>query len=801
MVWTKKNTQKPYQIDPSLEVDININRPAYNQEKFEQNYNIKAFQGFSILYFFRGIFLKNCSPEKKYVRNYIVNRIPIIGWLSEYNFREFLVPDLFAGITVGIMHIPQGMGYALLAELPPIYGLYTSFFPSLIYLVFGTSRQLSIGTLAITCIMVGTLITDLEKKIIPDVHNSTVMSKIVYSHLYNDDNEKIKIQIATASAFCIGIIQIIMFIFQLGFITAYFSEPMLNGFVAGYYFNLEFLKEKNLILVHGWAPIILNVITNFNIRSSIHVLTSQIKSSLGISIPVFFGVCKIPITWYYIIMNIPKANLATVIISVICITKLLIIKIHVNQRFAKKMIAPFPTELVVVIDLNLFVVFGTLISYLANFKERFDIKIIGPVQSGIPSPESPPLYLLKDMIFPCFLIAIVTYAINFSLCDLFSKTHHYKINPNQEFLAYGASNVFSSFFSCFVSAGSLGRSCMQNNAGGKTQMASVFSCIILALVLGFIAPLFEYLPKACLASIVIVALQGLFIKIGDLVIYWKINKIEFFQFLITFLSVVFLDIDIGLGIGVGFYILIHLVRSSTPYSTLLGNIPGTEFYKDTKLYKEAKEIDQIKIVRIQAELHASNSSKFQNEIFKLTDAKPQDFIEMKEKIVKEKRKIMKNHKLSKFKTFFPSFMKKYSVSDKSSDTKVYGLENQNFENSSSNFQNATIQIEEEKTRNFSDQIVVDDEIVPNFKFLIIDCSPIPFIDSVGVKTIKQLISDYKDIGIITYLADCNDAIIDRFKCMEHALSTEQKSAGYYDERIFHLTIHDAVVHAQNILNY
>lgn len=135
------------------------------------------------------------------------------------------------------------------------------------------------------------------------------------------------------------------------------------------------------------------------------------------------------------------------------------------------------------------------------------------------------------MIVPCFIISIVSFAINFSLSDLFAKTHHYKINTNQELLAYGTSNVISSFFSCFVSSGSLGRSCVQNNAGGKTQMASLFSCIILALVLGFIAPLFECLPRACLASIVIVALQGLIKKIGDLSFYWKVNKIEFVNIL------------------------------------------------------------------------------------------------------------------------------------------------------------------------------------------------------------------------------------------------------------------------------
>lgn len=145
----------------------------------------------------------------------------------------------------------------------------------------------------------------------------------------------------------------------------------------------------------------------------------------------------------------------------------------------------------------------------------------------IPGPEIPPLFLIKDMIVQCLIISIIAFAINYSLCDLFSKTHRYKINPTQELFAYGASNIFSSFFLCFVSAGSLGRSLVQNNAGGKTQVSSIFSCIILALVLAFIAPLFRDLPQACLASIILVALQGLLKKIKDLSFYWKINKIEF----------------------------------------------------------------------------------------------------------------------------------------------------------------------------------------------------------------------------------------------------------------------------------
>lgn len=134
------------------------------------------------------------------------------------------------------------------------------------------------------------------------------------------------------------------------------------------------------------------------------------------------------------------------------------------------------------------------------------------------------------MVLQSFLTAIVSFAINFSLCDLFSKKHKYKINSSQELLAYGTSNIFASFFPCFASGGSLARSCVQNNAGGKTQLVSIVSCIILGFVLAFIAPLFKELPQACLASIIVVALKSLLLQIKDLKFYWKINKIEFVRF-------------------------------------------------------------------------------------------------------------------------------------------------------------------------------------------------------------------------------------------------------------------------------
>lgn len=116
------------------------------------------------------------------------------------------------------------------------------------------------------------------------------------------------------------------------------------------------------------------------------------------------------------------------------------------------------------------VVFGTLISYLADFNGKYHVKIVGPIPAGVPGPRLPPFHVLPDMILPSIVIAIVTFSINFSLCDFFAKKQHYKINNNQEFLAYACCNLFSSFFPCFSTGGSLARSCVQYNAGGKTQV-------------------------------------------------------------------------------------------------------------------------------------------------------------------------------------------------------------------------------------------------------------------------------------------------------------------------------------------
>lgn len=175
---------------------------------------------------------------------------------------------------VGITHIPQGLGFALLVGVPPVYGLYTSFFPVLVYIIFGTSAHLSIGTVAVLSLMVGNMLHKLDAKYVPPIGFNATMdttfdemsnSLVDSSRFLSNDRLTAQIMIITANAFWVGIIQVIMFFFQLGFVTSYLSEPLVNGFLTG---------------------------------SAVHVLTSQLNLLFGIKLNTYTGAFKIPKVCY-----------------------------------------------------------------------------------------------------------------------------------------------------------------------------------------------------------------------------------------------------------------------------------------------------------------------------------------------------------------------------------------------------------------------------------------------------------------------------------------------------------------------
>ncbi|XP_049782755.1 sulfate transporter-like isoform X1 [Schistocerca cancellata] len=524
-----------------------------------------------------------CSPIKV-----ITSLFPILSWLPNYKWKSDLIPDIISGFTVAVMHIPQGMAYSMLAGVPPIVGIYMAFFPVLIYVVMGTSRHVSMGTFAVICMMTSksVLMYSNEESSHPSTLVDANATDSSLGNLTSASSESVgytTIQVATAVCFAVGVWQILLGVLHLGVVSVLLSDTLVSGFTTG---------------------------------AAVHVLTSQVKNLFGIKIQRFNGPLKIVYTYIDLFKNISKTNLISLGISAIAILLLSIYNELIKPRIGKKLPIPLPTELLVIIT-------GTLVSMYVHLNEKFSVTVLGEIPTGFPPFSPPPLELLPKVLTDGFTISIVAFSVNMSMASIFARKLKYSINANQELLASGTANIFGSFFSCVPFAASLSRSLIQQTVGGRTQLASVVSCLLLTLVLLVIGPFFEPLPNCVLASIVVVALKGMFMQIKEVPKIWHESRKEGLIWIVTFLAVVFIDIDYGLAIGIALALLCVLIMGQRPKVYLMGHVPNTHIYLDLSRYQAAEALPGIKIIHIDGGLHFANKDNVRSKIYKLLGAIPE----------------------------------------------------------------------------------------------------------------------------------------------------------------------------------
>ncbi|KAK4878230.1 hypothetical protein RN001_010736 [Aquatica leii] len=498
------------------------------------------------------------------------NAVPILKWLPNYKFKQNIMGDIFSGITVATMHIPQGMAYAFLGNLPPIVGIYMAFFPVLVYFIFGTSRHVSMGTFAVVCLMTGKTVSQYSAD--EDVVNATA----VISHHYTP------IQVATTVTFTVAIIQMIMYIFRLGIITTLLSETLVNAFTCA---------------------------------SALHVVVSQLKDLLGLTLPRRKGIFSLVNTLYDVCSVVSQGNVAAIIISAIFVVIMVINNEVLKPLLAKKTKIPVPIELVAV-------AIGTAISYGMNLKENYGVNIVGYIPTGLPNPDVPIFSLIPSIIVDSFIITMVSYTITMSMALIVAQKDHYEVDSNQELLALSFSNCFGSFFSCMPITASLSRTMIQQAVGGVTQIASVVSCFILLFVLLWIGPLFENLPKCVLASIIIVALKSMILQFLSLKKYWNLSKWDGLVWIVTFFTTTIVSIDYGLLAGIIVSLLSIFIQGQKCYTCLLGVLPSTDLYLDIERYKGIQELSGIKIFHYSGSLNFASRSAFKSLLFKKTGFEP-----------------------------------------------------------------------------------------------------------------------------------------------------------------------------------
>ncbi|XP_050416735.1 sulfate transporter [Patella vulgata] len=335
-----------------------INRPVYRTGTFREKYlkneekpPLKERLKTSIKE------ATTCTPEKR--KKCCFSFFPVIKIMKRYKWRTDLPNDLIAGLTVGIMQLPQGMAYSMLADLPPVVGLYMSFFPPLVYFLFGTSKQISMGTVAVVSLMTGGVVSRMtaawkaeQSGLDGGLLNSTLLNGTMgieqeQEGLYSEEETKFRIAIAASVGFVAGLAQVLMGFLKVGFVTTYMSDSLVSGFTTG---------------------------------AAVHVFTSQVKYALGISIPRFEGMFQIIKTYASIISTITKTNIPEMVITLICIVIIYLVKVQINQRFKHKLKIPIPVELLVVIG-------ATLASHFGNFHQIYKIRVVGKIPAGMPNPS------------------------------------------------------------------------------------------------------------------------------------------------------------------------------------------------------------------------------------------------------------------------------------------------------------------------------------------------------------------------------------------------------------------------------
>uniref|UniRef100_A0A8D1JVH1 Solute carrier family 26 member 5 n=1 Tax=Sus scrofa TaxID=9823 RepID=A0A8D1JVH1_PIG len=480
-----------------------------------------------------------CTPKK--IRNIIYMFLPITKWLPAYKFKEYVLGDLVSGISTGVLQLPQGLAFAMLAAVPPVFGLYSSFYPVIMYCFFGTSRHISIGPFAVISLMIG----GVAVRLVPD---DIVIPGGVNATNGTEARDALRVKVAMSVTLLSGIIQFCLGVCRFGFVAIYLTEPLVRGFTTA---------------------------------AAVHVFTSMLKYLFGVKTKRYSGIFSVVYSTVAVLQNVKNLNVCSLGVGLMVFGLLLGGK-EFNERFKEKLPAPIPLEFFAV-------VMGTGISAGFNLKESYNVDVVGTLPLGLLPPANPDTSLFHLVYVDAIAIAIVGFSVTISMAKTLANKHGYQVDGNQELIALGLCNSIGSLFQTFSISCSLSRSLVQEGTGGKTQLAGCLASLMILLVILATGFLFESLPQAVLSAIVIVNLKGMFMQFSDLPFFWRTSKIELTIWLTTFVSSLFLGLDYGLITAVIIALLTVI------YRTQVKEIPGIKifqinapiYYANSDLYSNA----------------------------------------------------------------------------------------------------------------------------------------------------------------------------------------------------------------------
>ncbi|XP_073888200.1 solute carrier family 26 member 6 isoform X28 [Macaca fascicularis] len=437
---------------------------------------------------------------------------------------------------------------------------------------------------------------------------------------------------------------------------------------------------------------------------------------------------------------------------------------------------------------------ATGISYGMGLKHIFGVDVVGNISAGLVPPVAPNTQLFSKLVGSAFTIAVVGFAIAISLGKIFALRHGYRVDSNQELVALGLSNLIGGIFQCFPVSCSMSRSLVQESTGGNSQVAGAISSLFILLIIVKLGELFRDLPKAVLAAIIIVNLKGMLRQLSDVCSFWKANQADLLIWLVTFAATILLNLDLGLMVSVVFSLLLVVVRTQMPHYSILGQVPDTDIYRDVAEYSEAKEVPGVKVFRSSATVYFANAD-FYSDALKQRCGVDVDFLISQKKKLLKKREQLKLKQLQKEKK-----LQKQAASSKGASVSINvntSLEDMR----SNNVEDCKVMVSpgdkmEDATANGQEDSKAPDGSTlkalglpqPDFHSLILDLGALSFVDTVCLKSLKNIFHDFRDIEVEVYMAACHSPVV-----------SQLEAGHFFDASITkkHLfaSVHDAVTFA------
>ena len=486
--------------------------------------------------------------------------LPVLQWGRAYN-RDTLVSDGMAALIVTIMLIPQSLAYAMLAGLPPEVGLYASVAPLLLYAVFGTSRVLAVGPVAVVSLMTAAAIGQYAVAGTPEYW-----------------------AVAITLAFLSGLLLLAMGLLRLGFLANFLSHPVISGFISA---------------------------------SGILIAASQLKTLMGVKAE---GHNFLDLS-LALLSQVGQTHLLTLSIGVLTVAflfwvrsglKPLLLRIGMKPRLADVVAKTGPVAAIAV---------TTLLTWGLGWQAQ-GVKIVGVVPQGLP-PFTLPLWdigLWQQLLVPALLISVVGFVESVSVGQTLAAKRRQRIEPDQELVALGSSNLAAAFTGGFPVTGGFARSVVNFDAGAQTPAAGVFTAAGITLASLFLTPALYYLPQATLAATIVVAVLSL-VDFSILRKTWRYAKSDFLAVVATLVATLAVGVETGLVVGVGLSLALYLYRTSRPHMAEVGLVAGTEYFRN--VHRHVVMVSpRVMGLRVDESLYFANSRALEDRINSAVASRP-----------------------------------------------------------------------------------------------------------------------------------------------------------------------------------